>query len=60
MAEPKRADPIVWGAVCALGVAALTLAYSLIGYHAEEPAAGSGGAFFLGMLAAWVRNIPLK
>lgn len=60
MAEPKRADPFVWGAVCALGIAALTLVYSLVGYQVEEPAAGAGGSFFLGMLAAWVRNLPLR
>jgi len=32
----------------------------LAGGHFDEPAAGTGGMFFLGMLAAWVRNIPLR
>lgn len=60
MAEPKRADPIIWGAVCALCVTALITVVELAGGHFEEPAAGTGGMFFLGMLAAWVRNAALR
>ena len=62
MAEPKRSDPIIWGAYSAIGFSVLTVVYWCFGYvpPVSEAPHFLGGAFFLGMLAAWVRNAALR
>lgn len=62
MLKPKPADPMVWGACSALGFAVLTFVYWCFGYVPPISEAGhaAGGTFFLGMLAAWARNLPLR
>jgi len=61
MAGPKRADPLVWGAISAIGFSVATVVYALGGYVPPIAETGHfiGGAFFFGMLAAWVRNLPM-
>jgi len=53
---------MVWGACSALGFAVLTFVYWCFGYVPPISEAGhaAGGTFFLGMLAAWARNLPLR
>ena len=60
MKKPKRADPFVWGAILSITVAVLMVVYGYFGYHPKLNSAGLGGIFFVGMFAAWVRNIPLR